>query len=538
MAALAETVPPLILVVNSAKGLRNADFLGKSDPYCRVSCAAFNICTPVVKNNLNPSWEQAILVCLPASLPPTLNLTVFDSDAGAIVDGSDDFLGSAELNLAEVLAPHGWSHAELPLTGDKKSKGFVTVSVHPYVETTLTIDRCNGLRNADGMFGKSDPYGIVQGGGGQTWGQTRVIKNDLNPVFGESFGVNLLDRLPMGGKLDPVRVKFMDSDNGVFSGSDDPLGEAVLAWSQLFPGGGKESHTIPLTGKKAKGTAVITVATKDIAPAAGGAAASASAAAPVTKVPKAAVQAVLTKGLGMKIADCSDEVVDMFTLGLAWDVTDGVNIDLDASCIVLDAQLQQVDLVFFNHLTSTDGAIQHGGDEREGDEKGDDESITVDLGKLSPNAQYLGFVINSYSGQELNDVHRASCRLYETATQRVVGSYDLSSDTGLDCTAFLMCVLYKRGNDWFMHAIGEGAAGRTAADNVDELQAFLTKHPLASSTSVVPPPQMALIKAPATLGAQRKIAIPLPSGGHEQVTLPPDTKPNDMIEVPIITMFS
>lgn len=34
--------------------------------------------------------------------------------------------------------------------GDKKAKGHVTVSIHPYVEVSVTVDRCNGLRNADG----------------------------------------------------------------------------------------------------------------------------------------------------------------------------------------------------------------------------------------------------------------------------------------------------------------------------------------------------------------------------------------------------
>ena len=45
------------------------------------------------------------------------------------------------------------------------------------------------------------------------------------------------------------------------------------------------------------------------------------------------------------------------TVGLAWDVTGGVNIDLDASIIVLDASLKVLDLVFFGNLKSQDGAI-------------------------------------------------------------------------------------------------------------------------------------------------------------------------------------
>ena len=56
-------------------------------------------------------------------------------------------------------------------------------------------------------------------------------------------------------------------------------------------------------------------------------------------------------------------------MGLSWDITQGRNIDLDASALLLDAQMRQIDLVFFGKLGSSDGAVRHGGDEREGDEK-------------------------------------------------------------------------------------------------------------------------------------------------------------------------
>ena len=80
--------------------------------------------------------------------------------------------------------------------------------------------------------------------------------------------------------------------------------------------------------------------------------------------------AILRKGGVMRVSDYGPGGVPaQLVLGLAWDVTNGVNIDLDASAILLDASLQQVDLVFFGKLGSSDGSIKHGGDEREGDEK-------------------------------------------------------------------------------------------------------------------------------------------------------------------------
>ena len=104
-------------------------------------------------------------------------------------------------------------------------------------------------------------------------------------------------------------------------------------------------------------------------------------------------------------------------LGLSWDVTNGVNIDLDASiagslfiricfdcdqrisCLkpstVLDDKFNVIDTIFFRQLISKDLAIRHCGDEREGDAVGDDEKILIDLSKISPNGTYLCSLICS-----------------------------------------------------------------------------------------------------------------------------------------------
>ena len=39
--------------------------------------------------------------------------------------------------------------------------------------------------------------------------------------------------------------------------------------------------------------------------------------------------------------------------------------------------------MYFGQLRSRDGSVVHGGDEREGDEKGDDEKIHIDLVSVS-----------------------------------------------------------------------------------------------------------------------------------------------------------
>jgi len=254
-------------------------------------------------------------------------------------------------------------------------------------------------------------------------------------------------------------------------------------------------------------------------------------------VGKGACKAVLNKSFGFKIADCTDNVADNFTMGLAWDVTGGKAIDLDASCVYLDANLQPVDTVWFQQLRSRDGAMQHGGDEREGDEKGDDEKIMFDLERITPAATYLCFCINSFTGQELNDVKDAKCRLYNSITHSECASFDLSADKRLDCSALIMCVLYRVNSDWYMHAVGEPAMGRTVQDNIDEMQAFLRRTPLAQLQASKPPPvaKMAKIQVPAQKA--QKVGFRTDTGGVQEVTLPPQAKPGDVMEVPIVEMY-
>lgn len=71
----------LFLVVKRATDLKNKDFVGKSDPYllCRVGSAPQAAVTRVIKNNLNPEWNQELVLNVP-SLEDTLFIEVWDCD--------------------------------------------------------------------------------------------------------------------------------------------------------------------------------------------------------------------------------------------------------------------------------------------------------------------------------------------------------------------------------------------------------------------------------------------------------------------------
>jgi len=200
--------------------------------------------------------------------------------------------------------------------------------------------------------------------------------------------------------------------------------------------------------------------------------------------------AILRKGEAIRVKDYGKgaPLDQNLVFGLAWDVTNGQNIDLDASAICLDSSLNELEIISFNHLRSNDGSIQHGGDEREGDEIGDDEKIFINLGRIQSNVQYLAFVINSYSGQELDDISKASCHLFNASTNVDLVRYQISNDRSLDKhTGLLMACLYRDSNEWNLRIIGQAAQGLVAAKVVNDLQRFLRN---------VPPPQPAFVPEP------------------------------------------
>ena len=186
MAALSSRAPAsYVVVVSRATGLRSADFMGKSDPYVVVGVPGqYRGKTTVVQNNLDPIWSEAFFV-----VGSSVELTVFDSDAGTFVDGSDDLLGAATLRLEGV--GRAWSSKSLALGGHPKAKGTLEILVRQYSDPHIAINNAKGLRNADGMFGVSDPYVKVTGilpspgksdGSGRLLVRTATVQNSLNPV--------------------------------------------------------------------------------------------------------------------------------------------------------------------------------------------------------------------------------------------------------------------------------------------------------------------------------------------------------------------
>ncbi|OEV01932.1 Tellurium resistance protein terZ [Streptomyces qinglanensis] len=137
-------------------------------------------------------------------------------------------------------------------------------------------------------------------------------------------------------------------------------------------------------------------------------------------------------------------------------------IDLDASAVLFAAG-EPADVVFFQHLVSDDGSVQHSGDNLVGGTgAGDDESISVSLEGVPPQVDQIIFTVNSFTGQTFEEVQDAYCRLIDETSGEELARYTLTG--GGPHTAQIMAKVHRSGGGWQMAAIGEPAQGRTFQD--------------------------------------------------------------------------
>ncbi|MGV4985254.1 TerD family protein [Streptomyces sp. NRAIS4] len=154
-------------------------------------------------------------------------------------------------------------------------------------------------------------------------------------------------------------------------------------------------------------------------------------------------------------------------MGLGWEPAfRGKDIDLDASVIAYGPQRNHLDSCYFGKLTILNGAIKHSGDNLTGEGGGDDEVITVDLGRLPQEVTGLVFTVNSFSGQTFTEVAKAYCRLVDAATGEELVRFDLTHAEPQ--TGVMMAKLIRQfSGEWDMTALGDFVKARTVRNMVE-----------------------------------------------------------------------
>lgn len=152
-----ETLPDMMVIqgVLKIKVIKGNDLavrdLFSSDPYVKLSIGEHEVKTRVIRNDLNPKWNEELTLAIPDP-PLPLKLFVFDRD----MFKSDDKMGDAQIDLHPLIAAaklkEGFQFQEgmnIRKIVASKENGFVTDSVIKFTNGHIVQEICIKLRNVE-----------------------------------------------------------------------------------------------------------------------------------------------------------------------------------------------------------------------------------------------------------------------------------------------------------------------------------------------------------------------------------------------------
>jgi tellurium resistance protein TerD len=157
-------------------------------------------------------------------------------------------------------------------------------------------------------------------------------------------------------------------------------------------------------------------------------------------------------------------------VGLGWDprATDGATFDLDGSAFMLRADGKvrgDADFIFYNNLVSSDGSVEHTGDNRTGQGEGDDERMVIDLARVPQDVDKIAVAVTIHEAEQRRQnfgmVGRAFIRCLNADGEREIARYDLSEESSTE-TAMIFGEFYRSGSEWKFRAVGQGYQGGLA----------------------------------------------------------------------------
>lgn len=169
------------------------------------------------------------------------------------------------------------------------------------------------------------------------------------------------------------------------------------------------------------------------------------------------------------------------------------DVDLDLSCIMLNSNGEMIDHIYsplyrknflqayglpLGKLTSKDRAFHHSGDDLQGDKDGDDgldnEIITADLAKVSPEISQIIFFLNNCGTEDFSQIPYASIRMYEGTPKHVdtmFAGYNVAAMPEFKgMTALIMGRLRRTETDWKFDAIGDAFPDKNICETILRIQ--------------------------------------------------------------------
>lgn len=153
------------------------------------------------------------------------------------------------------------------------------------------------------------------------------------------------------------------------------------------------------------------------------------------------------------------------------------SVDLDGSVVMLDDKGQDIDLVYYRKLRSSDGSVRHSGDDLVGDTQDDDrdnEIIEVDLRRVSLNVHQIVFFLNSYKGQDFASIPYSRVRIFEGNRNNmlsVFATFDLSAEASFaGKVSMVLGRLTRQDGNWVFSAVGEAIDARKIDDTITDIR--------------------------------------------------------------------
>lgn len=153
-------------------------------------------------------------------------------------------------------------------------------------------------------------------------------------------------------------------------------------------------------------------------------------------------------------------------------------VDLDSSIVLLDANGNKVDIVYFGHKDAP--GIHHYGDDLTGDANGDDgmdnETVELALSKIDPRVEHVFFVLNSYRHQKFDKIPYIGIRIYTSPNNKpkqrisdpvnILAQYSLKDMTSefAGKESIILGEAYKRNGEWKFKAVGEFGNIKSVSD--------------------------------------------------------------------------
>ena len=165
----------------------------------------------------------------------------------------------------------------------------------------------------------------------------------------------------------------------------------------------------------------------------------------------------LEKGLSLNLNKEFGKL-DKINLGLGWDT----KMDLDAFAILSDQNGKKITTVYYGRKSSH--GVSLSGDNLTGEGDGDDETIFVNLDRLSSDVAKISLFANIFSAgsRTFNQVEGSFIRLVNGNTNEELAKYSLK-DKSRNFNAFHFADLTVENGEFVFTIIGEGLNGSIGA---------------------------------------------------------------------------